>query len=172
MSEMIVQRESLTAIADEIRILSGTEGTMGLDAMKTNVSEANANVDTEADLIAQIGAALEGKAGGSDSGGSIDVCQVTFYCVDEYYNLWDICYYSGINESGQVVALSTSIEPSSNAVTITVPCNSFIFFAGWTETDNIEVSGGTVLEVEKSKHGYVAYAAPQTPNASAIVILS
>lgn len=55
----------MTALADEIRILSGTEGTMGLDAMKTNVNQANSNVNTEADLISQIQTALEGKAGGS-----------------------------------------------------------------------------------------------------------
>ena len=54
----------MTAIADEIRELSGTTAPMGLDAMASNLNTANGNVSTEADLIAQITTALEGKAGG------------------------------------------------------------------------------------------------------------
>ena len=44
----------MTAIADEIRTLSGTTGTMGLDAMATNVNSANTKVDSQSDLLAQI----------------------------------------------------------------------------------------------------------------------
>lgn len=44
MSEYLIQGESLTALADEIRVLSGAEGTMGLDAMKSNVNTANSAV--------------------------------------------------------------------------------------------------------------------------------
>jgi hypothetical protein len=42
----------MTALADEIRELSGTEDTMGLDAMANRVGEANTDISTEADLIA------------------------------------------------------------------------------------------------------------------------
>ena len=52
----------MTAIADEIRTLSGTTDTMGLDAMATNLSEANGEVNRQVDLISQIQTALEGKA--------------------------------------------------------------------------------------------------------------
>lgn len=44
MSEYLIQGESLTALADEIRVLSGSEGTMGLDVMKSNVNSANSAV--------------------------------------------------------------------------------------------------------------------------------
>ena len=54
----------MTAIADEIRELSGTSGAMGLDAMKTNLSDANDEVASQASLIAQIAKALEDKAAG------------------------------------------------------------------------------------------------------------
>lgn len=56
----------MTALADEIRELSGTSEAMGLDDMATNVGEANTDVSTEADLIAQIATALEGKAAGGE----------------------------------------------------------------------------------------------------------
>lgn len=62
MAEMLIQSESLTSIADKIRVLSGTEGAMSLDDMEGHVGEANDDVATEADLIAQINTALEGKA--------------------------------------------------------------------------------------------------------------
>lgn len=64
MSEYLIQSENLTSIADKIRILSGTETSMGLSDMVTHIDEANTNVNTETDLIAQITIALEGKAGG------------------------------------------------------------------------------------------------------------
>ena len=62
MAEYLIQGKSLTTIADEIRTLSGTTDTMGLNAMATHVGNANTNVSTEANLIAQIATALGGKA--------------------------------------------------------------------------------------------------------------
>ena len=66
----------MTAIADEIRELSGTTGTMGLDAMADNLNEANRDVSAEADLIAQIANALDGKAsGGNGSDTTLPILQ-------------------------------------------------------------------------------------------------
>ena len=56
----------MTALADEIRELSGTSEAIGLDAMKAHVNEANTDVAIEADLIEQIVDALEGKAAGGE----------------------------------------------------------------------------------------------------------
>lgn len=69
MAEMLVQSESLTAIADKIRVLSDTEDAMSLSTMESHVDEANTDVATEADLIEQISVALESKANGSGNGG-------------------------------------------------------------------------------------------------------
>lgn len=62
-------RAKMTAIADKIRTLLGISGTMGLDAMATNLGAANTTVDTQSALLNQAIAALEGKAAGG-SGGS------------------------------------------------------------------------------------------------------
>lgn len=67
----------MTALADEIRVLSGTTEAMGLDAMEAHVGEANDEVASQVELLAQAVAALQGKAGGSaESGGSIETCAV------------------------------------------------------------------------------------------------
>lgn len=61
---MATVNEKMTAIADEIRTLSGTTGAMGLDAMASNVGDANGVISDQTVLIAQIASALEGKAAG------------------------------------------------------------------------------------------------------------
>lgn len=57
----------MTAIADEIRELSGSTGTMGLDAMAIKLDDANDEVASQAGLIEQIVSALDGKAGGEQA---------------------------------------------------------------------------------------------------------
>ena len=65
MAEYLIQEETLVGLADEIRELSGTTERLRLDAMTSNVGAANDTVDSQANIIAQIASALEGKAGGS-----------------------------------------------------------------------------------------------------------
>ena len=58
---MATVHEKMTALANEIRALSGTANIMGLDAMKTHISNANSDINTEAGLITQIQTVLQGK---------------------------------------------------------------------------------------------------------------
>lgn len=61
----------MTAIADKIRALLGITGTMGMDAMASNLNSAVTEVDSQAALIQQIRTSLNGKvAGGGGGGGS------------------------------------------------------------------------------------------------------
>lgn len=57
----------LTEIADEVRVLTDTSNTMTIEQMIDNIAQANADIETQADLIAQIKTVLYGKTAGSGS---------------------------------------------------------------------------------------------------------
>lgn len=123
MAKMLIQSESLTAIADKIRVLSGTEDAMSLNAMESHVGEANTDVATEADLIEQIASALEGKAGGGIGGGD-DGENITFSVVN---NLPDIISIYGklcIPYETTVVSVTHDANQSFG-MPITIWTNSF-----------------------------------------------
>ena len=62
MAEYIIQGETLTSLADEIRVLSGSESAMATSTMVSTVNEANTEVASQEDLIMQITETLEKKA--------------------------------------------------------------------------------------------------------------
>ena len=55
---------TMTALADEVRELSGKTGKLTLENMTDEVASGNETISDQASLIAQISAALEGKASG------------------------------------------------------------------------------------------------------------
>lgn len=55
----------MTAIANEIRTLSGTTEAMGLDSMASYVGDANTEIISQSDLIAQIKTVLQEKTSNS-----------------------------------------------------------------------------------------------------------
>ena len=54
--------EKMTAIANEVRTLSGTFDKLNLDDMAFHTKDTNAEVETQEDLIQQITTALQGKS--------------------------------------------------------------------------------------------------------------
>ena len=70
----------MTAIADEIRELSGTTDPMGLDVMATNVQEANTEISDQSGIIEQIGYALLGK---TRSGNIVPVRGVDYWTEED-----------------------------------------------------------------------------------------
>ena len=64
MEQYLVKKSSISPIADEIKIISGTTDKINLSRMATTMQGANAEVDTQADLIAQIKDVLATKESG------------------------------------------------------------------------------------------------------------
>ena len=63
----------MTALADQVRTLSGGTGVLGIDAMTNAVKGGNDEISGQSDLIAQISAVLEGKAAPGGGGGDTDL---------------------------------------------------------------------------------------------------
>lgn len=149
MAEMLIQSETLTAIADKIRVLSGTTGAMGLDTMADHIGEANTDVATEAGLIAQIASALDGKAAGGDSGSSgatIETCTVAL--AGSYSNSLWIFYTAFIDGVVQAKHATADMLPLTNVI-----CGSGIFYYQIGTLLRVSCNAGTVV----SKSGTILY---------------
>lgn len=69
--------EKMTAIANEVRTLSGVSDKLGLDEMASHTKDANTEVDTQKDLIHQIAEALQGKAAVGEAKPVVEPLEVT-----------------------------------------------------------------------------------------------
>lgn len=108
----------MTALADEIRELSGTTTPKNLEAMTSDIDAANTEIAEQAELLSQIATALEGKA--SNSGG------VVLPTLSNPASASDILSgKEAINGSGNkitgTIATKTSSNLTASGATVTVP---------------------------------------------------
>lgn len=141
----------MTAIADEIRTLTGVTGTMGLDDMATHVGEANSEVSSQTDLIAQISAALEGKAGGGSSGGSSGGAALETCTVDISVSVPAFISVTSLNADSGMPYSSCAVfgEPFQSSIPdVLVNTNIVIATQTWPSAAHIDgdIERGTVYE--------------------------
>lgn len=102
----------MTALADKIRVLSGTEDAMGLDDMATNVGNANTEVDSQADLIAQIKSTIDNLPEAGSSGNSFP------YTVTVNTNMGISSVYHSTDEDELIVLIRTQMgQPKEYTIT-------------------------------------------------------
>ena len=127
----------MTAIADEIRTLSGTTEAIGLDAMVTHVGEANDEVDNQVELLAQAVAALEGKA--SSSGSGEDVTAETDEYTAKLESLGTAIAELEAELEGK--ASGGSLSGSIESCAVTINCCSPIEYVCATTLSNGKIDG-------------------------------
>lgn len=111
----------MTALADEVRELSGTTSIKSIDAMTSDVAAANESILDQADLISQIKNVVDAlpEAGGG-SGGSMETCTVTLIGESPALAIWKVYYTDGSSsvQSSRVpeVGQTITITPLKNSV--------------------------------------------------------
>lgn len=100
--------------------------------------------------IAELQAALEGKAGvsGGSGGASVETCEVTLTITNNGFGSDShTLYYSSVDSSGTITATTTSIESDSSAsktTTFTMVYNSYLIIYG----SQMGINGSGFEEIE------------------------
>ena len=111
--EYLIQDTTLTALADEVRELSGTTDKMSIDTMTNNLGDANDEVGNQADLIAQIKSAVDNlpEAGGESTEINLQTKTVTPTTVSQ--DIIADAEYDGLEKVTVNAIPSTYVKPAA-----------------------------------------------------------
>lgn len=149
---MSTVNEKMTALADEIRELSGTTTSKSIDAMKTDIDAANAEIAEQAELLTQIATALEGKAGGSNNTARVPL-KATLATI-WYVGINGLTQLSNSAETVEIIIPSICLAQSSASLTasITGHCEQIASFDNQFTSLAFYITGDTSLEVMATGH--------------------
>lgn len=145
----------MTALADEIRELSGTTTAKGVDEMTTDIDAANTEIAEQAELLAQIATALEGKA--SDSGG-ITLPELTNPATANDILSGKEAINGAGNKITGTIATKTSSNLTASGATVTVPAGYYASQA----TKSVATATQATPSVSIDSNGKITASATQT----------
>lgn len=151
----------MTALADEIRELSGTTSEKSIDAMTTDVNAANTEIVEQSNLITQIVIALEGKSGGA-GGGTILPSLANPAAASDILSGKEAIDSNGNKLTGTITT-KTSSNLTASGATVTVPSGYYASDASKSissatqATPNISIdSAGKITASATQSAGYVS----------------
>jgi hypothetical protein len=152
---MSTVNEKMTALADEIRELSGTTTKKSIDAMTSDVDAANTEISEQMELIAQISTALEGKAGG---GGGITLPKLTNPASTTDILSGKEAIDGTGNKITGTIATKTASNLTASGATVTVPAGYYASQA----TKSVTTATQATPSVSIDANGKISASATQT----------
>lgn len=149
----------MTALADEIRELSGITTNKSIDTMTSDVDAANTEISSQAELISQIQTALVGKAGnsGSGGGGTILPTLTNPASTSDILSGKEAINSSGVKITG-TIATKTASSLTASGATVTVPAGYYASNA----TKSVATTTQATPSVSVNSSGLITASATQT----------
>ena len=144
----------MTALADEIRELSGTTTPKGIDAMTTDVNTANIEISEQTDLIAQIKEKVNNLPAAGSGGSAIETCTININT--QYIGIYN-CFYITL-ENGQTQLSSLNFNNIATAILTNVVKGSiFVIKSSYVYDPVYNTSDNAVVELSHGREFWTFY---------------
>lgn len=165
---MATINEKMTALADEIRELSGTTASKSIDTMTSDINLANNEINSQTDLIAQIKEVADNLPEAEGGGGDyIQTCTVELKMISA--TLLALCYTS-LNANNEVEYKSETPFANGTFMLNNVVCGtSIVVFTDYLMLPGSSATGTAIVTHITAYNALWVLKAPSVANEHSIV---